>query len=706
MELRNYQTDAVESVSKFIQNNVGRNVKRACLLQAPTGSGKTVMASSIIERNNNVIYLFVSPAKGGLSKQTFEKLNVWNEGVYYAEPSTIQRVPYLQAGETIVIPWESVNKDGNVLVAEGEDRNLFDLLDATAATGTEVVIIVDEAHLAKSVVTKAQAFLRRVEDTLGYSPMTIEVTATPSGLNKAGSGGVYEETIVRYADVVAEQMIVENIVLNEGFAQHTDQNDDDIDTAVIDLAIAKLQEIASQVSWKPALLIQISNGDAGTKQRERIVIPALEKHGYTEANGKVAFYLSTNKTNGIEDAVSPDSDIEVIVFKQGLTEGWDLPRAKVLAGFRESKSSIFKAQVAGRIMRMPEHKHYDNPALNLGYIYTSLDESNFNNISGDFDAGYIKDATLRYRGPSFSLPASLVRKEIIETPTTKDIKKFIPAVDQFDSIDFDAIVNDPSVMRRIISDATMLDGEVFNDTEDAHARVSDTTIQIEFDDLIKTISPFDVKTSQKVYFSWARRYGSFDPDLAMKAFIGSAKIRDAFATLFSLAANSIGSASSVETFDWVPPKAIAASTDRMKTVQASAQRYMYVDADDRPKFRSELSGPEENFIADNIDRFDAWMKNGEVQGDFSIALPNGSNHYPDFILLKNDVPLVIEIKDSDDKLGAGSEDSRVKAQALADWSRDNDIPAGLAYQDKKSKTWKISQSDDPYEDILLEDFLA
>ena len=69
-----------------------------------------------------------------------------------------------------------------------------------------------------------------------------------------------------------------------------------------------------------------------------------------------------------------DGPEEVMIFKQAIAVGWDCPRAAILVLFREWKSMVFSIQTIGRIMRMPEHRHYKNEELNLGYVFTSLSD--------------------------------------------------------------------------------------------------------------------------------------------------------------------------------------------------------------------------------------------------------------------------------------------------------------------------------------------
>jgi type III restriction enzyme len=66
-----------------------------------------------------------------------------------------------------------------------------------------------------------------------------------------------------------------------------------------------------------------------------------------------------NKIDRNLDKISENSaPQEYLLFKQAVDTGWDCPRAQILLKFRESDSEVFNIQVLGRILRMPEQKHY------------------------------------------------------------------------------------------------------------------------------------------------------------------------------------------------------------------------------------------------------------------------------------------------------------------------------------------------------------
>ena len=94
--------------------------------------------------------------------------------------------------------------------------------------------------------------------------------------------------------------------------------------------------------------------------------------GINVANGKLAIWLSNEKTDNLQTIANPDDITEVLLFKQAIALGWDCPRAAVLLIFRKIESFTFSAQTVGRILRMPEQRFYQNDMLNRGYVYTNL----------------------------------------------------------------------------------------------------------------------------------------------------------------------------------------------------------------------------------------------------------------------------------------------------------------------------------------------
>lgn len=90
----------------------------------------------------------------------------------------------------------------------------------------------------------------------------------------------------------------------------------------------------------------------------------------------------------------PDNMTQVLLFKEAIALGWDCPRAAVLLIFRKLQSDQFTIQTVGRILRMPEQKHYPKEQLNIGYVYTDIAKDKIQIVTADSD--YILKIQLRH----------------------------------------------------------------------------------------------------------------------------------------------------------------------------------------------------------------------------------------------------------------------------------------------------------------------
>lgn len=138
------------------------------------------------------------------------------------------------------------------------------------------------------------------------------------------------------------------------------------------------------------LLIQLPNDEKETLSVEdekyiEQVIQYLDVYkGITANNHRLAIWLSNRKEN-LDDIEKPDNMTEVLLFKQAIALGWDCPRAAVLLIFRELHSQTFSIQTVGRILRMPEQKHYPDATLNQGYVYTNVSRNQIEIIKDDMN---------------------------------------------------------------------------------------------------------------------------------------------------------------------------------------------------------------------------------------------------------------------------------------------------------------------------------
>ena len=392
----NYQDRAVdELVEKVIRLLNASGQRKRLVFKAPTGSGKTVMASGMLARLaqelpertdslvNRVAFIWIAPNK--LHEQSYFKMKNYFTESRLLKPVVYDELDqsidgYIRPGEILFVNWESINKDNALMIRETErSASLYDITDRTQLDNRiPIVVIVDEEHMFSGKnAKKSEKVLARINPKL-----EIRISATPI------SQGDEMVTVYR-EDVVKEEMIKESIVLNPAL----NPGDDSLTETLIREALAKRNEIAQaynslNININPLLLIQLPNdtNEANTAEDTRIkdeVVKYLSaKEGITVQNGRLAVWLSKEKENlqGIEDL---DNLTEVLLFKQAIALGWDCPRAAVRLIFRKMESFTFTMQTLGRILRMPEQKFYTNPLLNKGYVYTDLSRKQVEIASDD-----------------------------------------------------------------------------------------------------------------------------------------------------------------------------------------------------------------------------------------------------------------------------------------------------------------------------------
>ncbi|MFI3189842.1 MAG: DEAD/DEAH box helicase family protein, partial [Methylococcales bacterium] len=169
-----FQSDIIEGMSQHLLNS-----SLPALLRAPTGSGKTLMISRVLEKlcqQDQFLWLWFVPFVN-LVKQTEEAIT--------ANCQTLK--PYLMATER-----QYDHKNGDVLIAnaqqvasKSQQRKIFnpsdeytiaifDLIARARANGLKIGVVIDEAHIGVSSETEFGKFCKQLApDKL------ILATATP-----------------------------------------------------------------------------------------------------------------------------------------------------------------------------------------------------------------------------------------------------------------------------------------------------------------------------------------------------------------------------------------------------------------------------------------------------------------------------------------------------------------------------------------------
>ncbi|WP_411842834.1 hypothetical protein [Salinicoccus sp. HZC-1] len=440
----------------------------------------------------------------------------------------------------------------------------------------------------------------------------------------------------------------------------------------------------------PLVLIQLPNADDGDKKLEQVK-QFLKDNDITEENGKLAIWLSDIRSSSLDDLTKNDNEIEYLIFKQAIDTGWDCPRAQILVKLREIRSTTFEIQTVGRILRMPEQKHYlKNENLNKAYIYTNIEsitvkaeEYNPNiikrwssRLKENVDAELKISSYYKSRVDYGNIMSDFQQVFVDECLDTFSIDRnsinFIENIEKLKSYDMDLSLElDPQKLYSdYILDSTKIDGgyEVEDNSLQVGFKNDDTELQGYFEEIIKentgsfapkrSLSP--IKTS--IYRFFNEYLGSGQWENEMKSIqVVIIKNRSIFIPILLNAIdnyklnnrNKFEDANSEKLdYNYHIPHTMYFNEHKVEELE-SHEKYThspcYLDIN--------RSTPEKTFetYIDNNKSVVWWFKNGENKQEFlGIKYEYEGivrTFYPDYIIKTEKSIGLLEVKEKDDRDG-------------------------------------------------------
>jgi len=749
INLRGYQQAAVDQLV-----NIGKTLlckegmKKVCVFQAPTGSGKTLMTAKFIEEiikelsDQDLCFVWVTIGKGELhlqSKHALEKIYAGAPRVSLVEEEFTGGRERIVRNEVVVVNWEKLrSKDRetsdwkNVLMKDGEKINFRDVLSKTREQ-RKIVLIIDESHIGATAERTNELREEINADVILEMSATPKIQPDPRDLARGTAGFVFVES----KDVIEAGIIKKELIINEKIDKIA-KDESDSQEVVLEAAYQKRRELkklfeSEGSNINPLVLVQVPTAEAG-KDKIEAVKEFLSKRHITEANGKLAIWLAEQKSDTLDWVAEPDNDIEFLIFKQAIDTGWDCPRAHILVKFRESHSETFEIQTVGRILRMPELKHYAKEALNTGYIYTNVqsivvkkEEYNPNIIK--HLKGTRKDCYKDIKLPSYyrsrvdygDITSSF--DPVFEKITCDEFG--ITKEEFFDQnkklLEKKGIVLDlKKYQQEIIKDAK-IEGQSFDEIEGkidseqkARLNIAGNDLQAVFEQIIKdNLGSFrNIKRSvpkvKTTIYVWFQKYlGSKDWDeeamMVQKIFVHNGN-RVTFEKILSRAVEEYRSvrekeiakraSESEQFYDFDVQKESFYNQHTDETVETKNYVYepCYLNVDrsnPEREFEKHLEGKP---VAKNIVW---WWKNGENKNDYfgiKYEYPAGVVHtfYPDYLVQFRDGRIgILEAKDQHDQ--DGNTLTKAKAEKLQEYiKKSKKLFGGIVIQ--VNGEWKINQN--------------
>ena len=390
--LKSFQTTAVNNISNLlsryledldrVQNQKAKAAhlrahSSAVLLEAPTGTGKTLIAGRVAENlaSQRVVWFWFAPFVGLLT-QTESVIRTEFPSLRVRSIANDRHVQRVRGGDVFVATWALLsNPNAGIHQTTESAPTLAEFIEALRAEGYRIGVIVDEAH--HTVTTDGQAF--KAYRNVIAPDLTVLVTATPNDrdLNRFKDNANLRQ-ITRVA-ISREQAKTEGLI-KEGvrvgvlhaqqYARLINYRHTAVKAAVSHHRAIKEVLQANGIPLMPLLLIQVDSGAGSIPEVEGW----LRDLGFTDSQVRKH---TADEPNATLLADAADDQVEVLIFKMAVATGFDAPRAFTLCSLRAVKDADFGVQLVGRILRvdrrlqgradLPEELHY-------GYVFLADSE--------------------------------------------------------------------------------------------------------------------------------------------------------------------------------------------------------------------------------------------------------------------------------------------------------------------------------------------
>ena len=384
-------------VSKLFNKYLERKECNFSSFKAPTGSGKTFMASELISRifseeygkniaKTVVVFATVSnaelPKQLSLKLEKYKKYHQFNNYTieYIFSPSSSKsnksediKEFILEDNKVFVFGTSSFGK--NTLFYQ--NKTLENFIQEAKNQNYEIIFIRDEAHIGSKKELGKDLLKNFDEKVKNAASFIIEMTATP-------------KKDKNFVELTMKEINQDDVFLLKTkqeyqnlFESNEIENEDLIDHAIATFIKSKKEyEKIDNIIIQPAMLIQIMN-DADYekdflknkyfKEGLELLEKKLNQNGlkYLKYLNSKPEVFNTNVPATLEYASQLDSHIDVIIFKVGPATGWDIPRANMLLQLRNVSSESLNTQTVGRIMRNPIPSLEKNEITNKYYLYSN-----------------------------------------------------------------------------------------------------------------------------------------------------------------------------------------------------------------------------------------------------------------------------------------------------------------------------------------------
>jgi hypothetical protein len=412
-------------------------------LSAITGSGKTVIATAVIEgmlhgsadleaeADPRATFLWVTDDPA-LNNQTRNKMIQASD---LLQPARLRILDNdfldseLSPGRVYFLNIQKLSKNAG-LAQGGRNLRQHSMWDVLANTingdSSDLYLVLDEAHRGMKPPRDRRSIVQRIiSGEPGSNPPVPIVWGISATIDRftAAMKGISGRTEYPYVQVDLDKVRASGLVKDEIGLDEPDESGT-FGTTLLREAVASVRDFEQR--WAayaaaegepevlPVMVVQVADKSTPEKLADLMsviqsgwgglgpdaAVHVFGEHETIDLPGRTLRWVPP-------ESIQSDTDIRVVFAKEAISTGWDCPRAEVLYSERPANDATHIAQVVGRMVRQPlAHRVATDDALNTVACFLP----NFNRLA----LGVIK-AELEGRSGTAdaSTGADVVRKPMI-----------------------------------------------------------------------------------------------------------------------------------------------------------------------------------------------------------------------------------------------------------------------------------------------------
>lgn len=404
-ELFDYQrAAAIECLDRLIRgrDDKDRGYLSSFPLSAITGSGKTVIATAVIEgilhgsadlevdADPRATFLWVTDDPA-LNNQTRNKMLQASD---LLQPARLRILDNdfldseLAPGRVYFLNIQKLSKNAG-LAHGGRNLRQHSMWDVLANTingdRSDLYLVLDEAHRGMKPPRDRRSIVQRIisgePDSNPPAPVVWGISATIDRFT-AAMKGISGRTEYPFVEVDIDKVRASGLVKDEIGLDEPDETGT-FGSTLLREAIASARDFERR--WAeystaekepevlPVMVVQVA--DKSTPERLDELMSVIES-GWDAGLGPDAAVHVFGEHEAIEltgrtlrwvppESIQGDDDIRIVFAKEAISTGWDCPRAEVLYSERPANDATHIAQVVGRMVRQPlAHRIATDDALN------------------------------------------------------------------------------------------------------------------------------------------------------------------------------------------------------------------------------------------------------------------------------------------------------------------------------------------------------